>query len=221
MTAPAFYFTSWTETQSQILVRQVDSVSPARTVITSPERYDVRSLSSDGRTLAADHWIASGRGGGLGLLRGGQPPWKVFESPPASFSRGQFSPDGKWLLYQSNENGIPQIYVSDFPGLSLRRRISPSGGAEPRWERGGKEIFYVAPGGLLMSVAIEDPVHLVFAAPKTLFRLPGQVPVSGGFSYDVARGGGKFLVLNTTPPVNARDLSVVFNWPQLMGAETH
>jgi hypothetical protein len=45
------------------------------------------------------------------------------------------------------------------------------------------------------------------------------VAANGGFSYDVARGGGRFLVLNTLPPANARDLSVVVNWPQLMGVE--
>jgi len=123
-------------------------------------------------------------------------------------------------LYQSNESGAFEIYLSDFPGLSIRRRLSVSGGVEPRWGRDGKEIFYVAPGGLLMSAAIEDPVHLVFARARTLFRLPGQVQPQGGFSYDVSRDARRFLVLNTTPPINARDLSVVFNWPQLMGGDT-
>ncbi len=214
----SLYFTSWAEKGSRILMRRLNSASPAQTVITSPERYDVRSLTPDGRTLAADHWMGRTQGG-LGFLWGGQPPWKMFESPPASFSRCQFSPDGKWLLYQSNESGVSEIYVSDFPGLSTRRRISVSGGTEPRWARDGKEVFYVAPGGALMSAAIADPVHPIFAGPKALFRLPGQVAPDAGFSYDVARGGARFLALNTRPPVNARDLSVVFNWPQLMGGE--
>lgn len=214
----SLYFTSWAEKGSQILVRRVDSASPAQPLISSSERYDVRSLAPDGRTLAADHYWMGARGG-LAFLRDGQPPWRVFEFPPASFSRCQFSPDGKWVLYQSDESGLSEIYASDFPGLSIRRRISASGGTEPRWGRDGKEVFYVAPGRPLMSAAIEDPVHLVFASPKPLFRLPGQVTPGAGFSYDVAQDGMKFLVLNTTPPVNTRDLSVVFNWPQLMGGD--
>ncbi|MGA3242457.1 MAG: protein kinase [Bryobacteraceae bacterium] len=214
----SLYFTSWAEKGSQVLVRRIDSASPAQPVISLPERYDVRSLSSDGRALAADHWLSTNRSG-LGLMEEGQQPLKSFESPTASLSRCQFSPDGRWLLYQSYENGVFEIYVSDFPGLSIRRRISASGGTEPRWGRAAEEILYVAPGGLLTSAAIKDPVHLVLASPKTLFRLSGQVAANGGFSYDVARGGGRFLVLNTLPPANARDLSVVVNWPQLMGAE--
>lgn len=103
------------------------------------------------------------------------------------------------------------------PCLGTRRRISVAGGAEPRWGRDGNEIFYVARDASLMSVAVEDQANLKFASPKLLFRLPGQTPPGGGFSYDVARGGAKFLVLNRRPPVSARDLSVVFNWPQLMG----
>lgn len=209
------YFTVYAENGSQIFVRRVDSASPAQPVNSSSERWDVRSLSPDGRTLVADHWMDH-TAGGLGFLSDGQPPWKMFESLPAVFSRAQFSPGGKWLAYQSNESGVDEIYVMDFPGMSVRRRISPAGGTEPRWARDGKEILYVAPGRSLTSVAIEDPVRLVFGSPKMLFRLPGQVATGAGFSYDVARGGEKFLVLNTIPPVSARDLSVVFNWPQLM-----
>jgi hypothetical protein len=77
----------------------------------------------------------------------------------------------------------------------------------------------VGTGGQLISAAIENPVRLDLASPKILFRLPGQVASGGGFSYDAARGGSKFLVVNTMPPVNARDLSVIFNWPQLMSGD--
>jgi serine/threonine protein kinase len=215
----SLYFTSWAENGSQVLVQRVNSTSAAQLVIKSPERYDVRSLGFDGKTLAADHSTGPAKGGrGLGFARNGQPPWQVFESPTAIFSKCQFSPDGKWLLYQSDESGVFEIYISDYPGLSIHRRISASGGTEARWGRDGKELFYVA-GGRLIWAAIEDPVHLMLADPKALFRLPGQVPAGAGFSYDVARDGKRFLVLNTTPPANARDLSVVFNWPQLMNAD--
>ena len=214
----SLYFTAWGEKQNQVLVRRVDSAAPPQAVIASPERYDVRSLAPDDKTLAGDHWIGTEERG-LGFALGGQLPWKMFEFPAASFKRCQFSPDGKWLLYESNESGAFEIYLSDFPGLSIRRRLSVSGGNEPRWGRDGKEIFYVAPGSLLMSAAVEDPVQMAFASPKALFRLPGQAQPAGGFSYDVSREARRFLVLNTTPPVNARNLSVVFNWPQLMGGD--
>jgi hypothetical protein len=65
--------------------------------------------------------------------------------------------------------------------------FSAAGGTEPRSGRDGNEIFYGACGGRLISGAIEDPVHRVFASPRALFRLPGQVPAGAGFSYDVTR----------------------------------
>ncbi len=209
----SLYFTLFTEKLSQILVRRVDSTAPPQAVNASPERYDVRSLNPDG-TFAADHWIGTTERG-LGFATDGHLPWRVFEYPRAAFKRVQFSPDGKWLLYQSNESGAWEIYISDFPGLAIRRRVSISGGAEPRWSHDGKQIFYVAPGRVLTAAPVEDSVRMVFGSPKALFRLPGQLEPGGGFSYDFTRDTQRFLVLNTTPPVNARDLSVIFNWPQL------
>jgi Tol biopolymer transport system component len=212
----SLYFTLWREKQSRVLVRRVDSAAPAQTVNASPERYDVRSLNPDGM-LAADHWVGTAERG-LGFAMNGRLPWRVFEYPPAAFKRSQFSPDGKWLLYQSNESGAWEIYISDFPRLAIRRRVSISGGTEPRWGRNGKEIFYVAPGRLLMAAPIEDSALMVLGGPKAMFRLPGRLQPGGGFSYDITRDAQRFLVLNTTPPANARDLRVVFNWPQLMGS---
>ena len=60
---------------------------------------------------------------------------------------GQFSPDGKWIAYQSNESGRVEIYVQPFPGTGRKERISTSGGTQVRWRRDGKELFYIALDG--------------------------------------------------------------------------
>ena len=57
---------------------------------------------------------------------------------------GQFSPDGKWVAYASNETGKWEIYVASFPDARLKRQISTSGGEQPRWRRDGKELFYIS-----------------------------------------------------------------------------
>lgn len=67
---------------------------------------------------------------------------------------GQFSPDGKWIAYQSNESGRQDVYVQPFPGPGEKRRISIDGGTHVRWRPGGKELFYIAPDGRLMVVPI-------------------------------------------------------------------
>ena len=208
------YFTSWGEKQSQVLERRVEAAGPAHFVFTSPERYDVRALAADG-TFAADHWVGTAARG-LGFATGGHLPRRQFAAPQTTIQKGQFSPDGKWLLYQSDESGAFEIYVSDFPGLKIRRRVSVAGGSQSRWARDGKQIFYVAPGNLLTSVAVEDPVHFVLGRPQTMFKLSAQIPQWGGLTYDIAHDSERFLLID---PIPSTTLGVVLNWPQLMRAD--
>jgi len=214
----SLYFTAWQDKQSQIRVRRVDAAASGEPVMSSNARYDIRGLAPDGRTVVAEHWVGTAARG-LGFAELGKMPWQTFEFPPATLQRGQFSPDGKWLLYQSGESGAFEIYLSDFPGLKTRRRISTFGGTEPRWARNGREIFYVAPGGMLTAVPIDDPVHMRSGTARTLLRLPGHVLPWGGFSYDVTRDADRFLVLDQTPEANTRDLSVIINLPGLTQLE--
>src|SRR5262249_52839116 len=67
-----------------------------------------------------------------------------FLKTPAEEREGQFSPDGKWIAYQSNETGRFEIWVQPFPGPGAKFHISSDGGAQPRWNKNGKEIFYVS-----------------------------------------------------------------------------
>src|SRR5262249_40979775 len=69
----------------------------------------------------------------------------------------QFSPDGKWIAYQSNESGRYEIYIEPFPGPGGQTQVSTNGGAQVRWRRDGKELFYIALDGRLMSVPIRIP----------------------------------------------------------------
>ena len=70
----------------------------------------------------------------------------------------KFSPDGRWIAYQSNESGQFEIYVQPFPGPGAKTRISTAGGAQVRWRQDGKELFYLALDGRLMAVSIRLPV---------------------------------------------------------------
>jgi Tol biopolymer transport system component len=67
---------------------------------------------------------------------------------------GQFSRDGQWVAYQSNESGRFEIYILPFPGPGVRERISTDGGAQMRWRRDDRELFYIALDGRLMAVPI-------------------------------------------------------------------
>jgi serine/threonine protein kinase len=108
-----------------------------------------------------------------------------------------FSPDGKWVAYQSNESGTMEIYVAPFPGPGGKRLVSTAGGALPRWPSEGKEIFYV--GGY---VGGDNPLMAVpvNARGPTLeigeaHRLFGFPPTGVGDIYDVSAKGRILAVL--------------------------
>src|SRR2546425_4342176 len=65
---------------------------------------------------------------------------------------GQFSPDGKWIAYQSNSSRRFEIYVQPFPGPGASSLISTNGGVQVRWRRDGKELFYISLDGRLVAV---------------------------------------------------------------------
>ncbi len=69
---------------------------------------------------------------------------------------GEISPDGRWLAYESNDSGQSQVYVRPFPDVNGGHwQISTGGGTRPLWARNGQELFYLVPGGALMSVRVE------------------------------------------------------------------
>jgi len=69
--------------------------------------------------------------------------------------QAQFSPDGRWLAYASNETSRYEIYVRPFPASGGKWQVSSEGGIYPQWRRDGRELFYVAPDNKLMAVPIQ------------------------------------------------------------------
>ena len=87
---------------------------------------------------------------------------------------GQVSPDGKWVAYASDESGSSQIYVTTFPGAVGKFQVSRDGGTEPRWNRNGKEIFYLSLSGVLTSVSLDAKDTFSTGAPQPLFQIRGR-----------------------------------------------
>ncbi len=128
----------------------------------------------------------------------------------------KFSPDGRWIAYQSNESGQFEIYVQPFPGPGAKTRISTAGGAQVRWRQDGKELFYMALDGRLMAVSIRLPVSgptVEAGTPTPLFpaRPFRAVEHLDGPQYVVSPDGQRFLV-NTVGDATAPPIRVVLNW---------
>ena len=129
-------------------------------------------------------------------------------------SQGQFSPDGRWVAYSSNESGNWEVYVAPFPGPGDNWKVSSAGGFEPRWRQDGKELFYIAPDGKLMAVAMRGQSTFDAGPPMPLFQTHRREHISTVdlFSYDVSSDGQRFLVNTDVGEGDSPPLTVVLNW---------
>jgi eukaryotic-like serine/threonine-protein kinase len=129
----------------------------------------------------------------------------------------EFSPDGRWLAYASNESGRHEVYVQPYPGPGERHLISTNGGEQPAWSTNGRELFYVQ-GGLisgrgvptLMSVRIATAPVFQAGTPETVFE-NADLNTAWGRSYDVAPDGRRFLLaLNKEAPTSLAPAQMIF-----------
>jgi Tol biopolymer transport system component len=127
----------------------------------------------------------------------------------------QFSPDGKWIAYQSNESGRFEIYVQRFQDSGERMRISINGGVQPRWRRDGRELFYITLDGQLVAVPVtlsSSSRALEAGAAVPLFQARvGEVQDISLPDYIVSPDGQRFL-LDTVVEEAAAPIVVILNW---------
>jgi eukaryotic-like serine/threonine-protein kinase len=177
-----------------------------------------QSWSSDGRFLLFMHTDAT-TGADLWALpmTGERKPFPVVQT---RFDErlGNFSPDGRWLAYESNESGQFEIYVRPFPGSGGKWQASSAGGTQVRWRHDGKEIFYLAPDGRLMGVPISmaaDAQTLTVGVPVPLFLThlaEGPGIVAGRNQYAVASDGRFLMNVSVDDAVPAPPITIVQNW---------
>lgn len=132
--------------------------------------------------------------------------------------RSSLSPDGRWIVYQSNENGREEVFVRPFPETEDGKwQISRTGGLRPQWGPDGKEIFFLG-GGNMMAVDVESDSGFSAGIPTALFSRAAYV--IGALGYSVSPDGQRFLVKKPVTRSSADDaanqpsLVVVENWSQ-------
>jgi Tol biopolymer transport system component len=181
-----------------IVIRKSDGSGDEELVVESTEQKAPMSWSPDGKLLvymqigkAADIWAVP--------LEGDKRPFPLVDST-ADEMHAQVSPDGKWLAYQSNETGVYEIYIKQFPEGPAKRQVSTGGGLWPRWRGDGKEIYYIGTGinavEMDMSGATPRP-----SVPRLLFAGPGNPSLTGHFGiyhrFAVSADGQRFLIALT------------------------
>jgi Tol biopolymer transport system component len=121
------------------------------------------------------------------------------------------SPDGKWIVYSSDETGRTEVYSQAFPSPGGKVQISTSGGERPRWSRDGKEIYYIAPDRKMMAVPVRSGATLDAGQPQALFNSHLSVTDLNA-RFDVSKDG-RFLIPVEPEQSNANPLTVIVNWP--------
>jgi Tol biopolymer transport system component len=195
--------------------RSVNSSEPDQLLLKSPNSKGATDWSADGRFLlyesrepktGSDLWA-------LDLKE----PQKQLPLVQTDFEdgNGQFSPDGKWIAYESNEFGRFEVYVQPFPGPGRKTQVSLKGGGQVRWRRDGKALFYIALDDRLTEVplrfnasgeAVEpDPAISLFTTHVGGARQERQ-------QYAVSSNGDRFLMNVVTQETSASPITVILNW---------
>jgi serine/threonine-protein kinase len=132
----------------------------------------------------------------------------------ATEDNGRFSPDGRWVAYQSDESGRLEVYVVAFPSGEGRRQVSTNGGQSPRWSRSSRELFYWQ-DSTLMAVRVKTQGAFERTIPSPLLTMSDADPSFA--RWDAAADGQRFLVAGHNPNSLSRELHVVLNWTSALG----
>jgi Tol biopolymer transport system component len=175
----------------------------------SPDGKFLLFFRVDPHTLQ-DIWVMP-----IGAPAGLDTPSKPFRwlATPSREFMPKFSPDGHWVVYQSNESGRFEIYAAPFPGPGERRRISTGGGQYPRWRPDEKEIFYAGIDGMLRAAQVSVK-HAAIEVGEV--RSLSISVATGVYPYDVSADGKRFLVVVPREQRSPAPLTLVQNWTSLL-----
>jgi hypothetical protein len=208
--SPDAKFIAYTHNNEIFVVPSDSSRKPEQ--INGGQRSLVNDWSSDGRYLIYMNFVAA-RPPELDIFDFRDHSHTIYAENGAE---AQFSPNGKWVAFSAPGSSSPnyrssEVFVSRFPGPGGRVQISNGGGAQARWRRDGKELYYIDPDKRLMAISINTTNRKVVAGvPHLLFQTRIVAPRIVLFQYAVSPDGERFLI-NSLPAVGAAPLTVLVN----------
>jgi DNA-binding winged helix-turn-helix (wHTH) protein/Tol biopolymer transport system component len=194
----------------------VSGEQAARLLLESPQHKVPTSISRDGRFLLytsanngstrVDVWVLP--------LTGERKPYPLIRRA-FDQEQAQFSPDGRWVAYVSNESGRQEVWVRPFATVLTddgenageSAIVSTSGGTAPRWRADGKELFFITLEGAIASAPVSVRPVLDVGAPTTLFQANGIAT-----DWAVSADGSRFLVMAPERSAASTSFSLVFGW---------
>ena len=209
----ALFYAANAKGPHDVFRKSVDGTRAAELVYEAPGMQKPASVSRDGKVLLVNSEVdernvlvvvdlATGR---ARRLREG--PW--------SDGHGSLSPDGRWLLFESDETGRPEIYVTPFPGPGRTFPVSTDGGRNPDWRGDGREVVYAAlDGRVLAAPAFPQGDTFRVGAAVELFR---TVPPQRDYrEWGMSSDGQRFVIVPPGVLEAKNELRLIVNWPARM-----
>jgi Tol biopolymer transport system component len=165
------------------------------------------SVTSDGRFVIVERNDPQRAAALWALPLDGRAPF-VLDRGPGTDDYGVVSPDGRWLAYNSNNEGHVDVVVQPFPDGSVgATRAQRPAGVEPRWRGDSRELYFLAADGHLTAMAVEPGPPLRLGPPRPLFELPRP-----WVEFDATPAGDRFLVQLRSRDAPPPTLTVIVDW---------
>jgi eukaryotic-like serine/threonine-protein kinase len=186
-----------------IYVRALNGTEQEQPLVEGPGQQWPEDISRDRKFLL---FIGEGDLWALPLAGGDHKAFKV-----ATARNGQFSPDGRWVAFETDESGRAEVVVQSFPEPFGRWSVSTAGGQWPRWSVDGKELYFVVDGKMMASTIHGSGSSFEAETPKVLFPVHVESSRGGHPPYAVS-GDGRFLVNQFTEATSNNPITLILNW---------
>jgi serine/threonine-protein kinase len=210
-------FTSTRSGSPELYMQSADGSGSATRLFprTAPGRVQGEAWTRNGAELLLTDTPLDGGNSISVWVMSGQRPYQLPENTSFIEGGAALSPDGKWLAYQSNRSGQIEVYVERYPSRDDRQKVSLNGGFNPRWSSHGRELYFLALGGVaLMSVSVNTEPALQVGAEVKLFDGRFLTNGPGHRVFDVMPDGKRFVMIKVDDggDTTASSMIVVQNW---------
>jgi eukaryotic-like serine/threonine-protein kinase len=216
----------WSPDGRQVMFTSSRDPSRGLYQISLPASDPVQVFQFSGAQFGLDDWSPDGRyvlyhdGGRPELwalpLSGDRKPMVVTRSLSGTPDQARFSPDGRWIAYNTNESGRYEVKVVPFPSTDQKWQISIEGGLQPAWSGNGRELYFLARDAVLMAVDIHADAKFEWGEPHRLFKTSLSTLSVGMEQYAPSPDGQRFLLVAPSSEISSTQFNVILNWTALL-----
>jgi eukaryotic-like serine/threonine-protein kinase len=196
----------------EILTRAADGTGESSVLMSSTGRLYLDAWTHDGSTLILDHTINGSEANVESIPLVGEKKLHPLVATSYDEWMAAVSPDGRWLAYASNQSGLYEVYLQQYPSLSGKWQVSIEGGYQPKWAPDSKTLYYYFNGNVYTAtLSGTDPVTI--SAPQKILTNFDAVLMDSGLNVDLFPDGKKFILTIAPDGESAlQQINVILNW---------